>query len=62
MTNSFFEDDAYQAQMLDLWDRNSDYAPTPGNFGSTPTTLYSTSPAPDCATDQLQFDYFDFIP
>ncbi|KAJ5117746.1 hypothetical protein N7448_011378 [Penicillium atrosanguineum] len=62
MTNSCFDDDASQTQMVDPWDGNSEYAPTPGYFGRTPATLYSPSPAPDCATDQLQSDYLDFLP
>ncbi|CAI7572660.1 unnamed protein product [Penicillium pancosmium] len=62
MTNSFFADDAYQPQMVDHWDLNSDYAPTPGQFGRTPATLYSPSPGPNCATDQLQFDHLNFPP
>lgn len=62
MTSSFFEDDAYQTQMVGPWDGNSDYAPTPGNFGRTPATSYSPSPAPDCATDQLQSGHLNFLP
>ncbi|KAJ5367880.1 hypothetical protein N7541_001821 [Penicillium brevicompactum] len=35
--------------------------PTPGYFGRTPT-IFSPSPAPDCATDQVQSDKLDFLP
>ena len=62
MANSVIDDDAYQTQMVDRWDGNSDYAPTPGNFARTPTTVYSPSPAPERATNQLQPDYLDFLP
>ncbi|OQE13971.1 hypothetical protein PENSTE_c040G02116 [Penicillium steckii] len=62
MTNSFLDDDAYQTQMAGPWDGNSDYAPTPGIYGRTPATLYSPSPAPDCATDQPQPDHLNFLP
>lgn len=37
------------------WLAPGTYAPTPGNFCRTPATLYSPSPAPDCATDYLNF-------
>jgi hypothetical protein len=49
MTQSYFTEDAAQSQMIDLWK----YTPTPSHFGSTPVTLYSLSPAPYRATDQL---------
>ncbi|KAK5788085.1 hypothetical protein VI817_009043 [Penicillium citrinum] len=62
MTSSFLEDDVYQTQMVGPWDGNSDYAPTPGNFGRTPATSYSPSPAPDYAIDQLQPDHLNFLP
>lgn len=39
MTNSLLDDDAYQTQMVDPWDGNSDYVRTTGNFGRTPATL-----------------------
>lgn len=57
-----FDDDANQTEMVDRWDGNSDYAPTPGNFARTPATVYSPSPAPECATDQLRPDSLDFLP
>ncbi|KAJ5808834.1 hypothetical protein N7474_010103 [Penicillium riverlandense] len=60
MTNSLFGDDAYQPQVVDPWDENSQYAPTPGNFSGA--SLYSPSPAPDCTTDQLQSDQLKFLP
>ncbi|CRL30998.1 unnamed protein product [Penicillium camemberti] len=56
MTNSPFGDDAYQPRTVDLWDENSQYAPTPGNFGRIPATLYSPSRPSDCATEQLHSD------
>jgi hypothetical protein len=62
MTDSVFDDDAYQIQMVDSWDGNLDYAPSPGYFGRTPATFYSPSPASDCATDQVHSGYLDFLP
>lgn len=47
--------------MVDPWDENSQYAPTPSNFGHTLATLYSPSPAPD-TTEQLQSDQLKFLP
>jgi hypothetical protein len=47
--------------MVDRYDGDSDYAPTPVNFGRTPATLSSPSPVPDCATDQLQSDQLNFL-
>ncbi|CAI7587791.1 unnamed protein product [Penicillium manginii] len=58
MTQSYFAEDATQSPMIDPWE----YAPTPGNFGSTPATLYSPSPAPYRATDQPQSDQLNFLP
>ncbi|KAJ5285796.1 hypothetical protein N7524_001102 [Penicillium chrysogenum] len=61
MANSLYSDDAYQLRTGDPWDENSQYAPTPGYFGRTPT-MFSPSPAPDCPTDQAQSDQLDFLP
>jgi len=58
MTQSHFAEDATQPQMIDPWE----YAPTPGNFGSTPASLYSPSPVLYCATEQPQSDQLDFLP
>lgn len=61
MANSLCSDDAYQTRTGDPWDENSQYAPTPGYFGRTPT-MFSPSPAPDSPTDQVQSDQLDFLP
>ncbi|KAJ5588708.1 hypothetical protein N7537_011386 [Penicillium hordei] len=61
MANSLCSDDAYQTRTGDPWDDYSQYAPTPGYFGRSPT-IFSPSPAPDCATDQVQSDQLDFLP
>jgi organic radical activating enzyme len=58
MTQSYFAEDAAHSRMIDPWE----YAPTPGNFGSTPATLYSPSPAPYRATEQPLSDQLDFLP
>ncbi|KAJ5927153.1 hypothetical protein N7516_008926 [Penicillium verrucosum] len=58
MTDSYFAEDAAHSPMIDLWE----YAFTPGNFGSTPATLYSPSPAPRRATDQSQSGQLGFLP
>lgn len=58
MTQSHFAEDVTQSQMIDPWE----YAPTPGNFGSTPASLYSLSPAPYRATEQPQSDQLNFLP
>jgi hypothetical protein len=42
--------------------RKLSVCPTPDYFGRTPPTLFSPSPAPDCATDQLQCDHLNFLP
>lgn len=49
MTNSLFsyDDEACQSRLIDPWDEDAQYAPTPGDFGRTPATLYSLSPTPD---------------
>lgn len=60
MTDSLYGNDASPPRTVDLWDENSQYAPTPGNFRRTPATSYSPSPAPDCATDQS--DHLKFPP
>ncbi|KAJ5249459.1 hypothetical protein N7524_011775 [Penicillium chrysogenum] len=62
MTDSSFGDDADQPRIVDPWEENWQYAPTPGNFGSTPATLYSASPAPYRATDQPPSDELNFLP
>ncbi|KAJ5737400.1 uncharacterized protein N7483_002525 [Penicillium malachiteum] len=64
MTNNSFGDDADQPRIVDPWEENWQYAPTPGYCGtcSTPTTLHSPSPAPYRATDQPQSDQLDFLP
>lgn len=36
MTNKPFRDDAYQIQVVDLWDGILGYAPTPDNFVRSP--------------------------
>ncbi|KAH1971260.1 hypothetical protein KXV92_007769 [Aspergillus fumigatus] len=59
MTDSLFSvDTASQPQTPVPWDESSDYAPTPGNFGHTPSTQYSFSPSPHRTLqgpDQLGF-------
>jgi hypothetical protein len=55
-------DDACQPRMIEPWYNNSQYAPTPGNFGCTPATSYSPSPAPDRATSHLQPDQLRSLP
>jgi hypothetical protein len=52
----------YQAQMVDLWDGNWQYTPSPGNFDCTTATLYSPSLVPYRATDQPQSDQLNFPP
>lgn len=56
-TNSVYDDDDYHSPLADPWD-----APTPGNSGRTPASLYSASPAPDCATDQQRAGHLNFLP
>lgn len=55
-TNSVYDDD-YHSPLTDPWD-----APTPGNSGRTPASLYSPSPALDCATDQQRTGHLNFLP
>ncbi|KAJ5226336.1 hypothetical protein N7468_007561 [Penicillium chermesinum] len=62
MTHSIFSDDDDQPRIVDPWEESWQYAPTPGNFSSTPATLYSPSPAPYRATDQPQSDQLNFLP
>ncbi|KAJ5100912.1 hypothetical protein N7456_006964 [Penicillium angulare] len=61
MTNSVCSDNAYQARAAHSWDEDSQYAPTPGYYGRTPT-VFSPSPAPVCATDPVQSDQLNFLP
>lgn len=49
-------------RMIDPWDDKLQYGPTPGNFGRTPATLCSPSPALDRATSHLQPDQLSFLP
>ncbi|KAH1972669.1 hypothetical protein KXV92_005592 [Aspergillus fumigatus] len=64
MTNSLFSYDgeACQSRLIDPWDEDAQYAPTPGDFGRTPATLYSLSPTPDPISCQTQPDYLGFLP
>lgn len=64
MTNSLFsyDDEACQPRLIDPWDEDAQYAPTPGDFGCTPATLYSLSPTPDPISCQTQPDYLRFLP
>jgi hypothetical protein len=64
MTNSLFsyDDEACQSRLIDPWDQDSQYAPTLGDFGRTPATLYSLSPTPDPISCQTQPDYLGFLP
>lgn len=47
--------------MIDPWEEDWAVRP-PGNFGSTPATLHSPSPAPYRATDQPQSDQLNLLP
>ena len=63
MTNSLFSyDETCQSQVIDPWDQDSQFAPTPGDFGHTPATLYSLSPTPDNTSRQTQPNYLGFLP
>lgn len=64
MTNGLFsyDEEICQPRMIDPWDHDSQYAPTPGNFGRTPSTLYSLSPTPDPTSHQTQPDDLGFLP
>lgn len=62
MTNRLSGGDAYQPRIDDPWDEDSQYAPTPGYFGRTPSLLSSPSPSRDCTTDRLQSSQLDFLP
>ncbi|KAJ6050550.1 uncharacterized protein N7446_010659 [Penicillium canescens] len=62
MTHSSFGEDADQPRIIDPWEENWQYAPTPGYFGRTPETSYSPSPTPYRATDQPQSDQLNFLP
>lgn len=64
MTNGFFsyDDGASQSRVINPWEQDSQYAPTPGNFGWTPGTLYSLSPTADPTSRQTQPDDLGFLP
>ena len=62
MTHSSFGNDADQPRIIDPWEEDWQYAPTPGYFGRTPATSCSPSPAPHRATDQPQLDQLNFLP
>ena len=63
MTNSLFSyDETCQSRVIDPWDQDSQFAPTPGDFGHTPATLYSLSPTPDNTSRQTQPNYLGFLP
>lgn len=64
MTNGFFsyDDGASQSRVINPWEQDSQYAPTPGNFGRTPVTLYSLSPTPDLTSRQTQPDDLGLLP
>ena len=64
MTNGPFsyDEEICQPRVIDPWDHDSQYAPTPGNFGRTPSTLYSPSPTPDPTSHQTQPDDLGFLP
>ena len=62
MANSICSDDAHQPRTRRTWDEeDSQYAPTPGYFGCTPSVI-SPSPAPVCATNPVQSDQLGFLP
>lgn len=61
MTNSLCDGDAYQPRAIGEWDENSEYAPTPGYFGRTPSAL-SPTPTPDYATNYVLSDQLEFLP
>ena len=64
MTNGLlsFDDEACQSWVINPWNQDSQYAPTPGNFGRTPGTLYSLSPTPDPTSRHTRPDDFGFLP
>jgi hypothetical protein len=62
----FNADDVPQTQPLDSWYQSSQYAPTPGNFGRTPTPS-ALSPSPDhiegsSPSQPYQSDHLGFVP
>ncbi|BDD64336.1 hypothetical protein MAP00_009163 [Monascus purpureus] len=65
MTNGLFnyDDETCQSQVIEAWDEESQYPPpTPGNFGRTPSTVYSLSPTPDPTSRQTQPNDLGFLP
>lgn len=55
-------DDVSQPQAIDPWEENSQYVPTPGNWGRSPTALYSPSPSPLRSLHPNQPDQLGFLP
>jgi hypothetical protein len=48
MTTDSYPDETYfQPHVLETGDQGSQYAPTPGYYGRTPTSSYGLSPSPD---------------
>lgn len=63
MARNFFSyDDPSQPPAIDPWNENSQYCPTPGNFGSSPTPSYSLSPSPHRTLQPRQADQLRFLP
>lgn len=59
----FIYDDPPLPPANEPWDDNSQYAPTPGNFGRSPATVYSPSPSPShYASQPHQQEQLGFLP
>ena len=55
-------DDVSLPQAIDPWEGNSQYAPTRGNWGRSPTALYAPSPSLLCSLHPNQQDQLGFLP
>ena len=55
------DDQVCQTRVINPWDHDSQYAPMPGNFGRTLSTLYLLSPTPDPISLQTQLDDLGFL-
>lgn len=51
----------FQPPAIDPWDRNSQYAPIPDNWGRSPATLFSLSPSPHRTLQPRQPDQLGFL-